>query len=129
MKLSLRALEVAARTRLEPKIFDFFAGGADDEETLRTNEDAFARIGPVPRVLRGVRPEIALTLLRVPIETPVVIAPMAFHRLAHPDGERATARAAGVRDVLGTLTSELVRALTLCGCRTPAEVTLQGIAC
>lgn len=94
MKLSLRALEVVARARLEPQIFDFFAGGADDEETLRANEDAFGRIGLVPRVLRAVRPEIFQTLLGVPLRTPVVIAPTAFHRLAHPEGELATARAA-----------------------------------
>lgn len=94
MKLSLRALEVVARARLEPQVFDFFAGGADDEETLRANEDAFSRIGLVPRVLRAARPEIFQNLLGVPLRTPVVIAPTAFHRLAHPEGELATARAA-----------------------------------
>jgi 4-hydroxymandelate oxidase len=94
MKLSLRALEVVARARLQPEIFDFFAGGADDEETLRANEDAFGRIGLVPRVLRAARPEIFQDLLGVPLRTPVVIAPTAFHKLAHPEGELATARAA-----------------------------------
>lgn len=94
MKLSLRALEVVARARLEPQIFDFFAGGTDDEETLRANEDAFGRIGLVPRVLRAARPEIFQNLLGVPLRTPVVIAPTAFHKLAHPEGELATARAA-----------------------------------
>jgi 4-hydroxymandelate oxidase len=94
MKLSLRALEVVARARLEPRIFDFFAGGADDEETLRANEDAYGRVGLVPRVLRAACPEIFQDLLGVPLRTPVVIAPTAFHRLAHPEGELATARAA-----------------------------------
>jgi 4-hydroxymandelate oxidase len=94
MKLSLRALEVVARARLEPKVFDYFAGGADDEETLRANEDAFARIGVLPRVLRPVRPRVCTTLLGVPVKTPVFVAPTAFHRLAHPEGELATARAA-----------------------------------
>lgn len=65
MKLSLRALEVVARARLEPKVFDYFAGGADDEETVRANEDAFARIAVVPRVLRPVRPRIGTTLLGI----------------------------------------------------------------
>ena len=100
MKLSLRALEVVARARLEPQIFDFFAGGADDEETLRANEDAFGRIGLVPRVLRAVRPEIFQDLLGVPLRTPVVVAPTAFHRLAHPEGELATARAAACAGAL-----------------------------
>ena len=42
-----------ARQRLDPAYYDFFAGGADDEITLRANEAAFARLGLVPRVLRG----------------------------------------------------------------------------
>ena len=53
--LSLRELEAEARKRLDPAIYDYFAGGADDEVTLRENESAFARIGLVPRVLCGDR--------------------------------------------------------------------------
>jgi 4-hydroxymandelate oxidase len=93
--LSLRELERQARERLDPAVYDFFAGGADDELTLRANEAAFARIGLVPRVLRGGgRPRLEVELLGSRASMPVVIAPTAFHRLAHPDGERATARAA-----------------------------------
>jgi 4-hydroxymandelate oxidase len=93
--LSLRELEQQARDRLDPAVYDFFAGGADDEVTLRANEAAFARIGLVPRVLSGGgRPRLEVELLGSRASMPVVIAPTAFHRLAHPDGERATARAA-----------------------------------
>src|ERR671931_2897315 len=93
--LSLRELEPLARERLDPAVYDFFAGGADDELTLRANEAAFARIGLVPRVLRGGgRPRLEVELLGSRASMPVVIAPTAFHRLAHTDGERATARAA-----------------------------------
>ena len=93
--LSIRDLELEARKRLDPAIYDYFAGGADDEVTLRANESAFARIGLVPRVLRGAgEPELGLDLLGCRTSMPVLIAPTAFHRLAHPDGERATARAA-----------------------------------
>ena len=93
--LSLRELEQQARERLDPAVYDFFAGGADDELTLRANEAAFARIGLVPRVLRGGgAPRLEVELLGSRASMPVVIAPTAFHRLAHPDGERATARAA-----------------------------------
>ena len=93
--LSLREFEQQARERLDPAVYDFFAGGADDELTLRANEAAFARIGLVPRVLRGGgRPRLEVELLGSRASMPVVIAPTAFHRLAHPDGERATARAA-----------------------------------
>jgi 4-hydroxymandelate oxidase len=95
MALSLREMEAEAREQLDQAAYDFFAGGADDEITLRANEAAFARIGLIPRVLRGVgKPQLGLKLLGSPCAMPVVIAPTAFHQLAHSDGERATARAA-----------------------------------
>jgi 4-hydroxymandelate oxidase len=94
-RLSLRELEVEARKLLDPVVYDFVAGGADDETTLRANETAFSRIGLLPRILRGKeRPELAVTLLNCRAALPVVIAPTAFHCLAHSEGERATSRAA-----------------------------------
>ncbi len=92
--LSLRELETEARARLPGAVYDFFAGGADDEVTLRANEAAFARIDLVPRVLRGGgRPDLGVALLGRRLSLPVLAAPTAFHRLAHADGERAVARA------------------------------------
>jgi 4-hydroxymandelate oxidase len=92
--LSLRALEEEARERLTPPVYDFFAGGAEDEITLRANEAAFARLGLIPRVLRGCgAPDLGVSLFGRRLAAPVLVAPTAFHRLAHPDGERATARA------------------------------------
>jgi 4-hydroxymandelate oxidase len=99
--LSLRELEFEARKRLDPVVYDFVAGGAEDEVTLRANDAAFARIGLVPRVLCGKRtPDLAITLLGLPVTMPVLIAPTAFHRLAHPDAECATARAAAGAGVI-----------------------------
>src|SRR5215468_2905253 len=99
--LSPQDLQAAARQRLDPAVYDFYAGGADDELTLRANEAAFARIGLVPRVLRGAGPpRLEVELLGSRASMPVVIAPTAFHRLAHPDGERATARAAAAGGVI-----------------------------
>src|SRR5215470_8682583 len=99
--LSLRELEFEARKLLDPAVYDFVAGGAEDEVTLRANDSAFARIGLVPRVLGGKRtPDLAITLLGRPATMPVLIAPTAFHRLAHPDGECATARAAAAARVI-----------------------------
>lgn len=93
--LSLRELECQAQRRLDPAVYDFFAGGADDEITLRANEAALRRIGLVPRVLCGsVQRELEITLLGCCASMPILLAPTAFHQLAHPDGERATARAA-----------------------------------
>src|SRR5712692_4520451 len=92
--LSLRELQSEAYRRLDRSVYDFFAGGADDEITLQANEAAFAGIGLVPRVLRkSGRCPLEVTLLRCRASMPVLIAPTAFHRLAHPDGECATARA------------------------------------
>src|SRR5262245_57648621 len=92
--LSLRGLEDEARRRLPPEVYDFYAGGADDEVTLRANEAAFARIGLLPRVLRGCAPpDLGVSLLGCRLSMPVLVAPTAFHRLADPDGERAVARA------------------------------------
>lgn len=99
--LSLRDLEIEARQHLDPVVYDFVAGGAEDEVTVRANNSAFSRINLVPRVLRGKgTPDLAVNLLGQPTTMPVLIAPTAFHRLAHPDGECATARAAATAGVI-----------------------------
>src|SRR5262245_15089737 len=98
---SLREIERVGRQRLDPVVYDFVAGGADDEVTLRANDAAFSAIGLVPRVLCGQRtPDLAITLLGERVTMPVVIAPTAFHRLAHPEGECATARASAAAGVI-----------------------------
>ena len=95
--LSLRELERQAQRLLDPAVYDYFAGGADDEVTLGWNEAAFARIGLLPRVLRGAgQARLETTILGCHISMPVLISPTAFHKLAHPEGECATARAATV---------------------------------
>lgn len=93
--LSLRELEDEARRYLPPAVYDYYAGGADDEITLKANTSAYARIGLLPRVLRGADvSDPAIDLLGCRLALPVLIAPTAFHRLAHKEGECATARAA-----------------------------------
>lgn len=93
--VNVREFEALARKRLDPVHYDYFAGAAQDEVTLRANESAFARLALVPRILRGAeRPILDVTLLGATASMPVLISPTAFHKLAHPDAERATARAA-----------------------------------
>lgn len=93
--LSVRDFEALARERLPSYAYDFVAGGAEDEVTLRANEAAFARLRLLPRVLRApVKRDLGITLFGADIAMPVLLAPTAFHRLAHPEGERLTARAA-----------------------------------
>ncbi|WP_222853712.1 alpha-hydroxy acid oxidase [Fodinicola acaciae] len=93
--LTVRDFEAPAREALAPAHYDYFAGGACDEITLAENEAAFRRIALLPRILRGAaQPDLAVELLGCRAATPIMIAPTAFHRIAHPDGEIATARAA-----------------------------------
>jgi isopentenyl diphosphate isomerase/L-lactate dehydrogenase-like FMN-dependent dehydrogenase len=101
--------EDAARARLDPGAYGYYAGGAGDEHTLRANVAAFARWELRPRVLVDVSEvTTATTVFGQEVELPLLIAPTAFHRLAHPDGELATARAAaaaGTIMCLSTLSS------------------------
>jgi 4-hydroxymandelate oxidase len=98
---SLAELADAARDRLDPVRYDYFAGGADDELTTRANEAVFTRLRLLPRVLRGSGARtLDVTLAGTPASSPVLIAPTAFHRLAHPDGEVATASAAAAAGVI-----------------------------
>ncbi|GAA2787844.1 alpha-hydroxy acid oxidase [Crossiella cryophila] len=91
---SLAGLHERARQRLDPVHYDFFAGGAGAEVALAENERAFGRLALRPRVLRGndIR-DLRTTLPGARAAVPIFVSPTAFHRLAHPDGELATARA------------------------------------
>ncbi|MFC8722979.1 alpha-hydroxy acid oxidase [Kitasatospora sp. NPDC057198] len=94
--LELADLERAARARLPAEVWDFLQGGSGAERTLAANRAAYERCRLRPRTLVDVSTtDQSLTLLGSPLDTPVGIAPMAYHRLFHPEGETATARAAG----------------------------------
>ncbi|HOZ60472.1 MAG TPA: alpha-hydroxy acid oxidase [Nakamurella multipartita] len=85
-----------ARSVLTPEVFDYYDAGSGDQLTRAESGAAWAdyRFRPFP--LRDVSAvDTASTALGVPVATPIAIAPSAFQRLAHPDGERATAAAAG----------------------------------
>jgi 4-hydroxymandelate oxidase len=87
--------EPAARALLPRDAYDFFAGGAGDERTLADNLRAFDRWVIRPRFLRGSgAPDTSTSVLGTPVSFPVLVAPWAYQRMAHPDGEWATARAA-----------------------------------
>lgn len=101
--------ERAAAAILPAEAWDFVAGGAGAEITLAANRTALDRVFLVPRVLRDVSAcSTRATLLGRPADLPVAVAPVAYQRLVHPDGEAATARAAataGVPFIAGTLSS------------------------
>jgi isopentenyl diphosphate isomerase/L-lactate dehydrogenase-like FMN-dependent dehydrogenase len=98
--------EETARGRLEAGAYDYIAGGAGDEHTLRANADAFSRWELRPRVLVDVgNVSTAVTVLGTEVALPVLVAPTAFQRLAAPDGELATARAAATAGTVMTLST------------------------
>jgi isopentenyl diphosphate isomerase/L-lactate dehydrogenase-like FMN-dependent dehydrogenase len=93
--ISLRDLEALVAERLDAGPLGYFAGGAADERTLADNEAAFARRRLLPRVLVDVSAvSTATTVLGTEVSMPVLVAPVALQRMAHPDGEPGMARAA-----------------------------------
>jgi 4-hydroxymandelate oxidase len=104
--VNVEELESIARQRLEKPVYDYYAGGAEDEVTLRANREAFRRLSLRYRVLVDVSSvDTASKLLGVRLALPVILAPTALHRLAHPEGEKATARAAAAAGTLMTLST------------------------
>ncbi|MDE2772998.1 MAG: alpha-hydroxy acid oxidase [Gemmatimonadota bacterium] len=99
--LTPEAWEAAARERLGRDVYDYYAGGAGDEVTVRANRTAWAELFLRPRVLVDVSEvDTSVTLLDAQLPHPVILAPTAFQRLAHADGELATARAASASGTL-----------------------------
>ena len=84
-----------AKKKLPSPIFHYIDGGADDESTLRRNTDSFNDCDLVPNILASVgKPDLSTTLFGRKIDMPVFLSPAAMQRLYHPEGDRASARAA-----------------------------------
>jgi 4-hydroxymandelate oxidase len=116
--VTIADFEEVARQRLATMVYDYFAGGAGDEISLRRNCAAFDELLLAPRVLRDVsRLDTGLELFGAKLPYPILLAPAAYHRLAHPEGELETARGAGaagtvlVISALSTTTVEDVAAV------------------
>jgi isopentenyl diphosphate isomerase/L-lactate dehydrogenase-like FMN-dependent dehydrogenase len=91
---------------LDAGAFGYFTGGADDEVTLRDNVAAFRRWRLRPRMLVDVSAAaIDTTVLGEPVSMPLLVAPTAFQRMAHPDGEIATARATAAAGTVMTVST------------------------
>jgi 4-hydroxymandelate oxidase len=104
--LHLDEFERVARDTLPAMTYDFIAGGAEDERTVAANRAAFARRALRNRVLVDVtRRDLRTRLLGLELPHPILLAPTALHRVAHPDGERATARGAAAAGALYTVST------------------------
>ena len=101
--VNLDDFERAARAVMDAQDFDYFAGGAESETTMRANSAAFADVTLWPRCLVDVSdvdtsasfPELGLPRLAAPL----IAAPVAMQKMAHPGGESAAARACAARRV------------------------------
>ena len=101
--VSLDDFERAACNVMDTQDFDYFAGGAETEGTLRANRDAFGDVTLWPKVLRNVSnvdTSISLPTLGLPhLASPLIAAPVAMQKMAHPDGEPAAASACAKRGI------------------------------
>jgi 4-hydroxymandelate oxidase len=118
--VSLSDFEALARERIPRVAFEYISGGAADEITLRWNRESFDRIRLRPQILVDVsKLDTRLTLFGQELPFPILLAPTAYHRLVHPEGELATVKGAGaagatlIASMLATTTiEEMAKAAT-----------------
>jgi len=110
--INLSNYETLAQNHIEPAAWDFIQGGSDDEVTLRANRSAFEHIWLRPRMLvKGSASNLSTTVLGTPVSMPILVAPVANHGLAHPEGECATAQGAALAHTLMTVSTFSTRSL------------------
>jgi 4-hydroxymandelate oxidase len=96
--ISLDDYAAHAATLMDDNAAAYVDGGAGDEQTVLDNRRAWATRRLVPRVLRDLsHGHTGIELLGRPVDHPVMLAPVAYQRLVHPDGEAATALAAAAQ--------------------------------
>ncbi|HKV28636.1 MAG TPA: lactate 2-monooxygenase [Candidatus Acidoferrales bacterium] len=107
--VSLSLLEQKAKEALDPRAYDYVAGGAGGENTMRANLEAFQRWCIVPRMLRDVSTrDLSVHLLGARLPAPLLLGPVGVQGIIHREAEVATGRAAAGLDlpfVLSTLSS------------------------
>jgi 4-hydroxymandelate oxidase len=105
-RIALADFERDAEAAIDPGAFGYYAGGAGDELTLRDNVAAWRRWAIVPRMLTGVGTrDLSVTVLGRRRAHPLIVAPMAFQRLAHRDGEPGTAAGAAAAQAIMCLST------------------------
>ena len=101
--------EPLARRRLSKMAYDYVRSGGGDEISMRANRAGFERLQLEPSVLVDVSQiDTRVNLFGSEFESPILLAPVAYHRLYHAEGEIGTARgasAAGAGLVISTFTT------------------------
>lgn len=126
--MNIADLRGLAKARLPAVVFDYLDGGAEDEATLKDNCQAFRNWIFRPR--HGVevpRLELATTVMGQRVEWPVLLAPIGYSALMHPDGEVGVARAAGQAGtgaILSTISGAPMEALAATGTPTFMQIYL-----
>jgi len=110
--LPVAELEAAAAKALKPEAFDYVAGGAGGERTMRANLEAFEHWQIVPRMLRDVsQRDLSVELLGQKLPVPVILGPVGVQELVHADADLASAQAAasmGIPFTLSTVSSRSI---------------------
>lgn len=110
--LTVRDYAKRAKKLLPKMVYDYYRSGADDQITLRRNKSDFSKIQLLPRVLKDVSQiDTSIEILGQKIDMPILIAPSAMQKMAHPDGEIATARAASKLNVITGLSTSSTTSL------------------
>jgi 4-hydroxymandelate oxidase len=118
--------EAVARQRVNDNAWAYIAGGSADEITLRDNRTAFDRIRLQSRVLADLRgADTRLTLFGQEMAYPILLAPVAFHRLVHPEGELATAFGAAAMGATMVASSQASATLEQIAASTAAPLWFQ----
>lgn len=116
---AVRDYEAFARERMTENAWAYLSGGAADETTLAENLSAFSRIKLNPRVLTGIKDaDTRLSLFGSELPFPILLAPVAFQKLAHAEGELASALGAaalGAGMVLSSQASTTLEAVAHAG--------------
>jgi lactate 2-monooxygenase len=108
----LDLLEAKAKEILAPRAYDYVAGGAGGEDTMRANREAFYRWRIVPRMLRNVsKRDLSVEVLGARLPAPILLGPVGVQEIVHKDADVASARAAasvGLPFVLSTMSSRTI---------------------
>ena len=104
--ISVADYEARAKLSLPHNNWEFIEAGAMDESATRRNRSGFESLSIRPRFLRDVENrKLSTTVLGTEISFPVMVAPAGGHKIAHPEGELATARGAGMSNTLMMLST------------------------